>query len=95
MQREESNFACGRCPIDQNQWKRLATILMIELIGENHIAGRVLWQFWKRPFEALQRYSRSRQCTFCQILERYRIELLNFFHDEFLLVDLDNHGGTA
>lgn len=42
MERKHSGFARSGGPVDEYEGERLATIRVIELVGENDIAGRVL-----------------------------------------------------
>lgn len=42
--------------------------------------------------EGILHEERTKRCTFGKFFKGYGIELFNFFHDELLLIDLDDDG---
>lgn len=46
VESEEPNFTGGGRPVDENEREGLAPVAVVELVREQHVAGRVLGEFW-------------------------------------------------
>lgn len=96
MQSHHAHLARARGPVDEDERERLAAVGVRELVRQHDVSWRVLRQLCAVHIVSdSARMEPALGRAFGEVLEGDVVELLDFLHNELLLVDLDHDRGAT